>query len=130
MPGTFTVDCSATFATAILMSSAPKMRFGTEVQDASAAGLPKWTVEAAVTFTAEAGMRPVSEVIGITTTSPADPGQGIDQGSMIAFDGFRVGSTPPEKNERGGIRGGKFWYQAAAIRRAGAPARSRPEAAA
>jgi hypothetical protein len=116
MPGTFAIDAAATFSAAILMSSSPKYRFGTEVQDASAAGLPKWTVEAAVTFVVEPGMRPVSEVIAMTVTAPTDPAQGIGQGSPIVFDGFRVGMSPPEKNDRGGIRGGKLWFQAAGVR--------------
>lgn len=125
MAGTFAVDCAATFAAALLMSSAPKTKFGTQVQDVSAAGVPKWTVEAAVTFLAQEGMRPVSEVIALTVTSPADPGQGIPPGTLVVFDGFRVGISAPEKNDRGGIRGGKFWYQAAAIRPANANVRSR-----
>ena len=116
MAGTFAVDCAGTFSAALLMSSAPKTKFGTQAQDVSVAGLPKWTVEAAVTFLTEPGMRPSSEVISVTVTSAADPGQGIPPGTLIAFDGFRVGMSAPEKNDRGGIRGGKFWYQAAALR--------------
>jgi hypothetical protein len=131
MPGTFAIDCGATFVTAILMSAGPKMQFGsTTMQDTSAAGLPKWAAEVAVTFSAEPGMRPVSEVISVTVTSQADPFQGIDQGASVVFEGFRVGISAPEKNDRGGVRGGKPWYQAAALRRAGAPGRSRPAEAA
>jgi hypothetical protein len=124
MAGTFAVDTAATFSSALMMTSAPKFKFGTQVQDVSAGGLPKWTVEAAVTFLAEPGMRPSSEVISMTVTGPGDPGQGIPPGTLIAFDGFRIGMSAPEKNDRGGIRGGKAWYQAAAVRPANANVRA------
>jgi hypothetical protein len=116
MAGTFAVDTGATFTSAILMTVAPKMKFGTQAQDVSAAGVPKWTVEAAVTFASEPGIKPVSEVISITIAAPADPGQGMPMGTAITFDRFRVGSSAPERNDRGGIRGGKLWYQAAGLR--------------
>ena len=73
MPGgTYVIDTRQTFQTAILMGSAPKTKFGTTEQDVSQLGEKKWAVEAAVTHHAQAGMRPVSEVISITITGPAD----------------------------------------------------------
>jgi hypothetical protein len=116
MAGTFVVQTDATFATAILMQSEPKMAFGSQAQDTNAAGLPKWTVNVAVTFTSEPGMRAQSEVISVTIAAAADPVLGVPPGTAVMFEGFRVGASTPEKNDRGGIRGGKLWYTAAALR--------------
>jgi hypothetical protein len=118
MPGTFMVDAASTFSVAIFMSSTPKLKFGSRTgeQEVSAAGQPKWAVQAAVTFHGINGMQPVSEVITITLEGTADPCQGLPPGVPVIFDGFRVGISPPEKTEKGGIRGGKAWYQAAGVR--------------
>jgi hypothetical protein len=118
MPGTFVVDATNTFAAALFMASNPKLKFGTKTgeQEMSAAGLPKWGVQAAVTFHGINGMQPVSEVITITVEGPTDPCQGMPPGTPVIFDGFRVGISAPERNDKGGIRGGKPWYQAGSIR--------------
>jgi hypothetical protein len=117
--GTYVIDQRATFATAILMGSAPKTKFGETVQDVSANGERKWAVEAAITFHAQPGMRPVSEVISVTVTGPpADPAQAIPPGSPIEFDGFRVGVSTPEKRDNGRVVGGKPWHSATGVRAA------------
>jgi hypothetical protein len=118
MPGTFAINAEETFVTAFLMSAGPKLKFGEQTQDANTAGVPKWGLEVAVTFAPQDGMRPVSEVLNITITAPHDPAQGVAPGSPVQFDGFRVGVSPPEKTDRGGIRGGKLWYQASGVRAA------------
>ena len=41
MPGTYAVDTAATFTATMLVSAMPKIRFGTEVQETNAAGVPK-----------------------------------------------------------------------------------------
>jgi hypothetical protein len=117
MPGTFAVDVAATFTSAMLVSSMPKEIFGTNGQQETAKdGTPKWTIEAAVTFTPTIpGMKPLSELITVTITDRTQPGQGLNPGTPIVFDGFRVGLNPAElKNER--LRGGKLWYSAAGLR--------------
>lgn len=116
MPGTYTVDTSSTFTAALLMASAPKMKFGTTEQDITANGERKWEVQAAVTFTSEPGMRPVSEVITVTVAGGTDPAAQIPPGSPIAFERFRVGFSAPERGQNDRIRGGKPWYQAAGVR--------------
>lgn len=117
MPGTFTIDTKNTFTSALYMSAGPKLKFGSAEQDISATGERKWEVQAAVTFHAEYGMRPVSEVIVITVTGGDDPARGLQAGAPIEFDRLRVGMTAPEARQDGrGIRGGKPYYQAAGIR--------------
>jgi hypothetical protein len=114
MPGTLTVDTAATFQAVLLMASGPKLKFGSTEQDISARGERKWDVRAAVTYHAESGLKPVSEVIAVTVTGPAnDPCASIPPGTPIVFDKMRVGFSPPEARENGrGIRGGRPWYQA------------------
>jgi hypothetical protein len=117
MPGTFVIDYNQTFAAALLMSTAPKPKFGEDRQDVAADGQPKWLAEVAVTFTGANGMKPVSEVLTITVTG-ADPGKSVQPGSPVIFDGLRVGVNPPEKRDNGTIRGGRLWYSASGIRSA------------
>jgi hypothetical protein len=118
MPGTLTIDTTATFQAVLLMASGPKLKFGSTEQDISARGERKWDVQAAVTFHAEPGMKPVSEIIGVTVTGPAsDPCVSIPPGSPITFERMRVGFMAPEAREDGrGIRGGRPWYQATDVR--------------
>lgn len=89
MPGTLTIDTNATFQAVLLMPSGPKLKFGSTEQDISARGECKWDVQAAVTYHAEPGMKPVSEVI--TVTGPGtDPCAAIPRGTPIVFDRMRT----------------------------------------
>ena len=110
------------------MASGPKLKFGSTEQDISARGERKWDVQAAVTYHAEPGMKPVSEVIAVTVTGPAtDPCASIAPGTPIVFDRMRVGFSVPEARENGrGIRGGRPWYQAADVHQAHQPRPARP----
>ena len=132
MPGTLTIDLAATFQAVLLMASGPKLKFGSTEQDISARGERKWDVQAAVTYHAEPGLKPVSEVIGVTVTGPAtDPCASIPPGTPIVFDKMRVGFSPPEARENGrGIRGGRPWYQAADVRQSHPPRSAKADQAA
>jgi hypothetical protein len=115
MPGTFVVQADRTFATMLLMASAPKMKFQTTEQDVSAAGERKWEIQVAAAWYPEYDMRPVSEVISVTLTGGTDPAGDITPGSPVEFDTLRVGISPVERTDRG-VRGGKAYYQASGIR--------------
>src|SRR5215472_17759040 len=99
------------------MASGAKLKFGSAEQDISARGERKWDVQASVTYHAEPGLKPVSEVIAVTVTGPAnDPCASIAPGTPIVFDKMRVGFSVPEARENGrGIRGGRPWYQASNV---------------
>jgi hypothetical protein len=115
--GTYAIDTGQTFSTVILMGSAPRLKFGTTEQDVSANGEKKWELQTAVTFHAQHGMRPVSEVITVVVTGPpADPAAQIPPGSQVELAGFRVGISTPEHRENGRIMGGRPWYQASGVR--------------
>lgn len=114
MPGTLTVNAAQTFATMLLMSAAQKTKFGTDEPDISKTGEKKWTVELAVTYLAENGMRPVSEVITCTVTG--GDSITIAPGSMVEFDSLRCGVSTPEKRDNGRIAGGKLYWMGSGIR--------------
>lgn len=121
MPGTLAIDAANTFAAALLMSAGPKPKFGTTTGEIStnAAGVPQYQAEVAVTYLAENGRRPVSEVITVTITAAADPTRDIAPGTPVMFDGLRAGVSQPEQRDNGkGIRGGRIWFSATGLRSA------------
>ena len=118
MPGTVHVDIRATFATILLMSVGEKMKFGTDVPEVSANGEAKYTAELAVTYRAENGMKPVSEVISATLTG-GDRGAilSIPPGSLVEVSGLRCGVSAPEQRPDGrGVRGGRLYWMLGSIR--------------
>jgi hypothetical protein len=120
--GSYKIDTGATFAAIMLMSSGPKLKFGTDQQDISQAGERKWEAQLVVTFNSDyPGMRPLSEVILVTITGgDHDPCQGVLPGTPVEVDGFQVGVSAPEARANGrGIMGGKPFYSARGIRPAG-----------
>ena len=118
MPGTITIDTRQTFsASPIAMTAGPKMKFGTDQQEVNRDGERKWTVQAAVSYFAENGIRPVSEVIDVTVTGGNDPALTIQPGTPVEFERLRCGISAPEKSEETGrIRGGKLYFMATAVR--------------
>jgi hypothetical protein len=120
MPGTITIDAPKTFATMIAMSVGPKLKFGTDQQDISASGERKWTVQAAVTYLGEYGMRPVSEVVDVTITRGEQPV--ITPGQVIELVDLRCGISAPERRDNGRISGGRLYFMASDARPASVPA--------
>jgi hypothetical protein len=129
MPGTLAIDAQNTFETALLMSSAPKPKFGASTGEIStnAAGVPQYQLFVAVTYLPGATGRKISEVITLTVAAQHDPAKDIAPGTPVMFDALRCGVSEPEARENGkGVRGGKIWFQANGIRPA-VPSRSRGE---
>lgn len=126
MAGTFVIDQAASFTMCLLMSAGPKMDFdNASVQATDVNGVPKWEVQAAVSFTAEPGRKAISEVINVGIVSPTNPAEHVQPGP-IQFDSLRVGTTAPEQKGNGRISGGRFWYTAQGVRSA-VPARAKSE---
>lgn len=126
MAGTFVIDQQASFTMCLLMSAGPKADFDNPaVQATDVNGVPKWEIQAAVSFTAEPGRKPVSEVINVGITAPGNPAEHVQPGP-IQFDGLRVGTTPPEVKGNGRVAGGRFWYTAQGVR-SSVPARAKSE---
>ena len=94
MPGTLSIDQQHTFsAPPIVMAVAPRLKFGTEVQEVNTTtGEAKWTVQAAVSYIPQNGMRAVAEVIEVTVTG-GDP-TSIPPGTPVEFADSGAGSPP------------------------------------
>jgi hypothetical protein len=125
MAGTYQIDPGRTFSAMILMSSGPRLKFGSATeQEVSASGEKKWATEVAVTHhPAGPGMRAVSEVISVVITGPpSDPGASLAAGSPVEFPDLRMGIMAPEQGDTGRIRGGKPYFMASGIR----PVNGRP----
>ncbi len=116
MPGMITVDQQSTFATPPLcMSVGPRMKYGTDQQDITRNGERKWSVQAAVSYVAENGMRPVAEVIDVGLVGE-DPSALIQPGMPVQFDRLRTGVTAPEATQEGRVRGGRLYWMADGVR--------------
>ncbi|MFD7615309.1 hypothetical protein [Streptomyces sp. NPDC059828] len=132
MPAIFHVDQARTFSMVMFLSSSPKMQFGTQQQDKTKDGLPKWEVQVVASFT-QFG-RTENEILKVGVVSHQDPGQVLqNMPQPVELVGFRVGVTPAEKRtDRNGndkVVGGTAWYQADEIRALNAVPTSRKAAA-
>jgi hypothetical protein len=113
---TFAIDTGRTFAAALLMASGPKIRFQSTEQDVAADGQRKWEVQAAVTWHADPGQRPFSDLIRVTVLGGTDPAAGLPAGTPIELTDLRLGVMNAEQGENGRVRGGKPFYMASGVR--------------
>lgn len=124
MPQNFKVDQAATFANVILLSSAPKLKFGSDVdQECTKEGVPKWEVQVAAGFHQFGKI--TNEVLKIGIAAAKDPADGLTPYSPVELVGFEVGVM--EKTGKDvQITGAQTWYRAEAIRSTAAtgPAKS------
>jgi hypothetical protein len=121
MPGTITVDVRATFSAMLLMGVSQRLKFGTDEPDITKAGERKYECQVAVTYHAEPGMRPVSEVLTIVVTGGDHAAiLGMTPGSAVEVDRLRQGVSAVERKEGGRVSGGRPYWMASSIRLAGA----------
>ena len=115
MPGMIVVDQPSTFSTPpLVMSVGPRLKFGTDQQDVTRSGERKWSVQVAVSYFPDYGMRAVAEVIEVGLVG-ADPGVIVQPGMPVQFDRLRTGVTAPEKTDEGRVRGGRLYWSADAV---------------
>ena len=130
MPGTLTIAAKQTFTTMLLISAAQKMDFDNPDQpDLTKNGEKKFEITVAVTYLAEEGRKPLSEVIAVGIIGGDLPA--IMPGTPVEFGTLRCGVSTPQVRGRDRISGGKFWYQGdglRAVQAPPAPALSRPPA--
>jgi hypothetical protein len=117
MPGTIVVDQQSTFSSPpLVMSVGPRLKYNSTEQDVTRDGQRKWSVQVAVSYFSEYGMRPQAEVIEVTIAGE-DPSTAVQPGQPVQFDRLRQGISAPEmNNESGRIRGGKPFWSADAVR--------------
>jgi hypothetical protein len=130
MPGGMIMcDPKNSFAAAIFMGATQKMIFGSDNEpDIAKDGQRKYSSDVAVTYLAEGGRKPFSEVLSVSTMG-TDPSATITPGQPVEFDRLRVGVSAASRNERGGVSGGRMYFMADAIRPS-APANGRTLASA
>lgn len=125
MPQTFVIDQAATFAGVAFLESAPRLAFGTQDQDRTADGTPKWDISLVAGFKDSFG-RNQHEVIKVGIASHQNPGDGLNPYTPVQLVNFVVGVVPPEvrKDNRGQEKlvGGTTWYRADGLQSAVAPA--------
>ena len=119
MPQTFVIDQAATFAGVAFLETVPRLAFGTQDQDRTSEGVPKWDVSLVASFRDAFG-RSQHEVIRVGVASPQAPGEGLAPYTPVQLVNFVVGVVPPEirKDSRTGqdkVSGGSTWYRADAI---------------
>lgn len=113
MPQNFKVDQAATFANVILLSSAPKLKFGSDVdQECTKEGVPKWEVQVAAGFHQFGKI--TNEVLKIGIAAAKDPADGLTPYSPVELVGFEVG-VMEKTGKDGQITGAQTWYRAEAI---------------
>ena len=115
--GSFVIDTARTFTQLMLVGSGPKLKFQSAEQDVTRAGEKKWELQIVATFQPRYGMSPAVEVIKVTIIGGAtNPASGINDGTTVELTDFEVGMSAPEHNAKGGIKGGKPYYGATAVR--------------
>jgi len=129
VPGLITVSQAETFTAApIVMAVSPKLEFNSDSQQVTRDGEKKWTVQAAVSYIPQYGMKAVAEVIEITLVGEQPS---ISPGTSVEFNKLQVGVSAAEQRERKdgpGTRvvGGKLYWSAAGVRPAGASGNGHP----
>lgn len=118
MPQTFVIDQTATFAGVAFLEAAPRLAFGTQDQDRTSDGTPKWDISLVAGFKDAFG-RSQHEVIKVGIASHQNPGDGLAPYTPVTLVNFVVGVVPPTitKDNRGQerISGGSTWYRADAL---------------
>lgn len=113
MPQTFVIDQARTFDKVILLSVEEKLAFGTDKQDTTKDGTPKWEAQVAAGFRAFG--RTQNEVLRVGVASTSNPAEAIQPYSPVELLGFQVGVM--EKTGRDGqVIGFQVWYRADEIR--------------
>lgn len=116
MPQNFKIDQAQTFASVIVLSVAPKLRFGSDTdQETTKDGTPKWAVEVAAGFRQFGKV--TNEVLKITVASTKDPSQQLTPYAPVELVGLEVG-VMERTTKDGSPNGFNLWYRADEIRSA------------
>lgn len=118
MPQTFKIDQAATFSGVALLSIEPKLVFGSEAQDRTSDGVPKWEAQVVAGF--RQFNRTANEVLKIGLVGHTNPMDGLQPYTPIELVGFEVGVMPKERKDRDTgqteLVGVTVWYRCAEIR--------------
>lgn len=116
MPQTFIVDQAATFQGVAFLSSEPKMKFGTEMQETTKDGTPKWEVQLIASFRDGFG-RASNEVIKVGYAGPKNPGEGLGMYTPVQLVNFTVGVMErTAREDKSKVIGVQVWYRCDGLR--------------
>ena len=113
MPQIYAIDQTATFERVMWLSSESKTRFGSDVQETTKDGVPKWEVQLVASFR-QFG-RSTNEIIKVGMTSPSQPGTELGPAEPVQLVGFEIG-VMDKKNREGQIVGAQVWYRCQEVR--------------
>lgn len=116
MAQNFKIDQQATFAGPLqFLQSAPKTAMGSDQQQTTKDGVPKWEIHLLGMFHGGfSGLSP--EVLKVGIAQHGDPGEGLDQNTPVIMQGLEVGvMEKTKKNPQTGeekIIGVTVWHRA------------------
>jgi hypothetical protein len=113
MPQTFKIDQAATFAACVLLSSEAKLAFGSDRQDTTKDGTPKWECQVVAGFR-QFG-RTVNEVLKVGIVSYANPADQVQPYTPVQLVGLEVG-VMERTGKNGESAGFSVWYRADELR--------------
>ena len=113
VPQIYAIDQAATFERVMWLSSEPKTRFGSDDQETTKDGVPKWEVQLVASFR-QFG-RSTNEIIKVGLTSPSQPGKELGPAEPVQLVGFEIG-VMDKKNREGQIVGAQVWYRCQEVR--------------
>lgn len=118
MPGTFKVNQAATFQAVAFNASSPKMAFGTQNQETTKDGLPKWEVQVTAMFQGFGG-KVETEVLKVGVAAYKDPSEGLMPFTPVELVDFEVGVMDKVKRLPDGtekVIGAQVWYRCSEVR--------------
>lgn len=114
----FKIDQAATFSGIAYLSCDPKRKFGSDQQEQTKDGTPKWEVQVVAGFRDQFG-KTTNDVMKIGVAAHKDPCAGLTPYSPVTLRGFEVGVMEKTKRNPDGeerVIGVQVWYRAEEVR--------------
>jgi hypothetical protein len=114
----FKIDHSATFGGMVFMQCTPKLKFGSQVQEATPDGTPKWDVEVVAAVRNNFGGLN-NQVLKVGITATKNPATDLEPFTPVTLADLEVGVMEKTKRDENGqqkIIGAQTWLRASAIR--------------
>lgn len=93
------IDQTRTFAGMVFLSCQPKLKFGSQEQDRTKDGVPKWEVEVLGATYTPFGTT-ANEVIKVGMTAVSDPSEGVQPFSPVELGNLSFGVLEKKRKDR------------------------------
>lgn len=100
-----------------MLSVEPKLGFGSDEQERTGDGVPKWEAQLAAGFRQFGKIS--NEILKVGVAARSNPGEGLAAYTPVELVGFEVGVMPKTKRNPDGserILGVQVWYRAEQLR--------------